>query len=101
MKPKEDEWEESVQKLGKTIELYKNGILWSCNVIAIRVAIAPENHPRDRIGYGFDLLHHQVIIYVGHTIIQYGCHGYIWPDFLEKETHMDMNPWPKFGGTQM
>ena len=64
-----------------------------------RVAIAPENHPRVRIGYGYDLFHNQLIISVDHNIILYGWHGYMWPDLPEKEMHIDMNRWPKFGGT--
>ena len=39
------------------------------NITPIRVAITTENHPRVRIGYRYDLFHHQVIFYVGHTII--------------------------------
>ena len=101
MKPNVDEWVESVHTLGEIMEVSKDGICWSCNVTSIRVAINPENHSRVRIWYGYDLFHHQIILYVVHTMIEYGWHGYMWPDLPENEAHRDMNPWTKFGGTLM
>ena len=56
-------------EMGKTMEVSKNGIWWYYDVTPLRVAISPENHPRVSIGYGYDLLHNQVIFHVGHTII--------------------------------
>ena len=71
-------------EIGKTMEVSKNGIWWYYYVTPLRVAIAKENNSRFIIGYGYDLFHHKVIFYVGHNIIQYGWHGYMWPDFPEK-----------------
>ena len=54
-------------EIGKIMEVSKNGILWYFNVTPITVSINPENYPRVRIGYGYDLFHHQVIFYVGYV----------------------------------
>ena len=55
MKPKVDEWVESVQTLGKSIEVSQNGIWWYCNVTPIIMSITSEKHPKFRIGYGYDM----------------------------------------------
>ena len=39
------------------------------NVTPINVVMTKENNPIVRIGYGYDLFHHQVIISVVHTMI--------------------------------
>ena len=46
-------------EIGKTMEVSKNGIWWYSDVTTLRVAIPPERHLRNSIGYGYDLFHNK------------------------------------------